>query len=97
MPKHPSQILELARKGAEVRYQELKSEIASLVRYFPHLHERGAGQSGRFKPGKNLAPAASDSAPIRKRSKMSATARKAVSLRMKKYWAERRAAKTKKK
>ena len=33
--------------------------------------------------------------PVRKRTKMSAAARKAVSLRMKKYWAARRRTKTK--
>jgi hypothetical protein len=33
--------------------------------------------------------------PVRKRQRMSAAARKAVSLRMRKYWAERRKAKAK--
>ena len=37
MAKHSSHILDLARKGAEHRYQELKAEIAALVKHFPHL------------------------------------------------------------
>jgi hypothetical protein len=92
MAKHPSHILELARKGAEHRHQELKSEISALIKAFPHL--RGDRSSLRpaasFKPGKELA---SDSASVHKRPKWSAAAKKAVSLRMKKYWATRRAAK----
>jgi hypothetical protein len=37
MAKHSSHILEMARKGAEHRYEELKAEIATLVKHFPHL------------------------------------------------------------
>jgi hypothetical protein len=37
MPKHPSHILALAKRGAEHRHQELKAEIESLVKLFPHL------------------------------------------------------------
>jgi hypothetical protein len=92
MAKHPSHILEMARKGAEHRYEELKSEIATLVAHFPHLRgtKESVGKAGRVTPGKELA---SEPTPIRKRSTMSAAAKKAVSLRMKKYWAARRAAK----
>ena len=41
MAKHPSRILDLARKGAEYRYQELKTEIAALRKYFPELTQGG--------------------------------------------------------
>jgi len=34
MPHHSSHFLELARKGAEHRYHELKAEIAALIRHF---------------------------------------------------------------
>ena len=37
MPKHPSSIIELAKKGASHRYEELKAEIAELIKAFPHL------------------------------------------------------------
>jgi hypothetical protein len=87
MPKHPSHILELAKRGAEHRYQELKAEIAALEKLFSHL---------RY--GSAVSPAMPDAAeePVarrRRRRKMSEAARKAVSLRMTKFWAARRKAK----
>jgi hypothetical protein len=71
----------MARKGAEHKYEELTAEIATLIRHFPHL-------GGRTKEG---APTAG--APRRRRKPMSAAAKKAVSERMKRYWAKRRASK----
>ena len=96
MAKHPSHILELARTGAEHKYEELKSELASLIKHFPHLHEGKASvrKAPNVKPGKELA-VATEPTSIRKRSGWSAAAKKAVSLRMKKYWAARRAAEKK--
>jgi hypothetical protein len=87
MPKHASHILELAKRGAEHRYEELKAEVALLVRQFPHLHGRSAHRLG--------SPADTVKARIRRRRrrKMSEAARKALSLRMTKYWAARRKAK----
>jgi hypothetical protein len=46
MPTHSSDIIDLARKGAEVRYQELRSEMAALLRHFPYLRQ-GARKSAR--------------------------------------------------
>jgi hypothetical protein len=92
MAKHPSHILEMARKGAEHRHEELKAEIAALIKTFPHLREErkaSVRRSASVKPGKELA---ADATPVRKRGGWSAAAKKAVSLRMKKYWAARRAA-----
>ena len=43
MPNYPSHILELAKRGAEHRYQELKADIESLVKLFPHLRGHSAG------------------------------------------------------
>jgi hypothetical protein len=85
MPKHPSHILELARHGAEHRYQELKAALESLVKLFPHLRTRSPLS----------APVEAVKRPVRRRRrrKMSEAARKAVSERMKKVWAERRKAK----
>ena len=88
MAKHSHSILELAKKGATHRLQELKAEIASLMKAFPHL---------RY--GSAVSPAMPDAVEegtirrSRKRFSMSAAQRKAVSARMKKYWAARRRAK----
>jgi hypothetical protein len=90
MAKHSSHILELARKGAEHRYEELKAEIATLVKNFPHLAKRAGTQISRT-VSKGLAVAEAEAPKVRRRArKMSAAARKAVSDRMKKYWAARR-------
>jgi len=92
--KHSSHVLEMARKGAEHRLEELKAEIASLIKSFPHLAARQGRRLARGSAG--LAKAAKETLKVaagrRKRSRMSAAARKAVSARMKKYWAARRAA-----
>ena len=90
MAKHSADLLALARKGAEYRYEELQAEISALVKHFPHLSAR----SVRFKPGKELAKAAPTA---RKRPRMTAAQKKAVSVRMRKYWAQRRAEKAEKK
>ena len=72
----------LARLGAAARLAELDRERAALLRVFPDL--RSAAR---------LAQASSTGAgdqPTRRRRHMSAAARRAVSLRMKRYWAARR-------
>lgn len=86
MAKHPAHILELARRGAEQRYQEVKAEIESLVRLFPHLRKHSGGPLS--------APVAKFKRAIRRRRrrKMSEAAKKAISVRMKKLWASRRKA-----
>src|SRR6266705_7099050 len=40
MAKQSAHILDMARKGAAHRYEELKAEIALLVKNFPHLRAR---------------------------------------------------------
>jgi hypothetical protein len=71
----------LARLGAAARLAELERERAALLRDFPGL--RGSG---------GTADATRESGP-RNRRVMSAANRRAVSIRMKKYWAARRKAK----
>ena len=68
MAKHSVSIFELVRKGATHRYQELKAELATLVKHFPHL-------------GSAVSPAMPNEAvkPGRKRREMSTTARKKIS------------------
>jgi len=90
MPKHSSHILALARKGAEHRYEELKVEIVALVKSFPDLSRRG----GRTRIDVSSEPAAMiDRQPRRKRRKMSAAARRKISLAQKRRWAKEKAAK----
>lgn len=94
MAKHASHILDMARKGADHKYDELRAEIAALVKNFPHLRARvNRGASGVV--GKGRATLKAEVKPVRRRTrkKMSAAARKAVSERMTKYWAAKRKAK----
>ena len=77
-----AELLRLARAGAATRLNELRAEEAAIVRAFPDL--RG---------GRRTQPKSDGSEPVgrrRTRRRMSAAARKAVSERMKKYWAARR-------
>jgi len=80
------QLLRLARLGAIARLEQLKQEEAAIRREFPDLFRRGRkSASGKA--------AAAGTSRGRKRA-MSAANRKAVSERMRKYWAERRKART---
>jgi hypothetical protein len=75
----------LARLGALSRLAELRKEEAAIRAAFPDLF-RGGGR------GKAAGTAAQPARRARKRRKMSSAEKKAVSERMKKYWAERRKA-----
>jgi hypothetical protein len=93
MAKHPSHILELARKGADHRYQELKAEIASLEKHFPHLggpRERSAPKSAHV----SASAAEPSPHPARKRRTMSAAARKKISDAQKARWAKQKGKKS---
>lgn len=83
------QLQRLARLGAQARLEELRREEAAIRQAFPDLFGRGRGR------GQSAAPAAAKPAR-RGRRKMSAAGRKAVSERMRKYWADRRKAKASK-
>ena len=74
----------LARLGAKSRLEELRQEESAIRRAFPDLFKGRSRQS-----------AGAGAAPRRRRNGMSAAARKAVSERMKKYWAARRKANSK--
>jgi len=82
MAKHPTSILELAKKGAIHRYRELKAELAELVKIFPHL---------RY--GSAVSPAIPDAVEeprVRRRHKMSRAARKKISDAQKARWARQK-------
>jgi hypothetical protein len=75
-------VRELARTGAEALLRQLRAEIVAIERTFPEL----ALPARRKQMTKAVERA------TRRGRKMSASARKAVSERMKKYWAERKKA-----
>lgn len=76
----------LARAGAEARLRELLAEIEGIRRAFP-----GIGGAGRGRSRATATPAATKPPARRGRRKpMTAAEKKAVSDRMKKYWAGRR-------
>lgn len=77
---------ELARIGAEVRIKELEAEIAAIRRAFPAAAPT-RGRPARNGNGGN--DSAEPDAPKRRR-KMSAAARKAISAAQKARWAKQR-------
>jgi len=87
MPKRSTHILELARRGAQHRYAELKAEMESLVRQFPGL--TGAGRE-IVRRGRAAVSAATSERQPRKRRKMSAAARKRISDAQKARWAKQK-------
>ena len=78
----PEKLRELARTGAEVTLKRLRAEIIAIERTFPEL----ALPKRRRALRRSLKQATTGT------RRMSAAARKAVSERMKRYWAERRKA-----
>ena len=90
------QLRQLATVGAIARLEELRIEEAAIRQAFPELGRK----SSPAPVVKATAPEVVEKAPeasARGRNRMSPSARRAVSERMKKYWAERRKAKGAKK
>ena len=83
----PVRLRELARIGAETTINDLRAQISAIERAFP---DRRRSLTARQANGAAGGP---QGQRRRRRRGMSAAARKAVSLRMKKYWAGRRKAK----
>ena len=78
------ELVRLARLGAEARLEALERERQQILRNFPGLRAGATAST----PERN-----EPAARARGRQPMSAAARKAVSERMTRYWAERRKAK----
>jgi hypothetical protein len=78
----PERLREWARAGAEAALKQLRAEIIAIERTFPELALPKARRAVR----RSVKTAG------RRARTMSAEARKEVSARMKKYWAERRKA-----
>ncbi len=95
----PQELNRLARLGAQARLEELRQEEANIRAAFPDLFGAAGGgrRRGRGRGSKRAAAPAEAAtarrATRRRKSNMSPAARKAVSERMRKYWAERRKAK----
>ena len=68
----------LAMEGAKARLWQLETETNDLLRAFPDLRDG------------DRTPATSQDGSRRRRRQMTAAERRSVSVRMKKYWAERR-------
>jgi hypothetical protein len=88
--KYDARVYELAKRGAEGQFRDLLHEAKLLIDLFPHL--RDAFDQDEL-PIKFIVARGSGTLPKttgRRPRRMSATARKAVSVRMKKYWAARR-------
>jgi hypothetical protein len=79
------QLRRLARLGSIARLSQLREEEAAIRAEFPDLFGRAQRGAGALEAS---APAAGTRK--RRRPSMSAAARKAVSERMRKYWAERK-------
>jgi hypothetical protein len=84
---------ELAKRGAAVRLAELATEAAALLKAFPALRKghldspfTRRGAVANTDDGTTVLPGRKR----RRRKPMSAAQRKAVGVRMKKYWAKRR-------
>lgn len=72
-----------ARAGASLRIKELQDELAAILKIFPEL---------KSESGRRAATVAAEPAPKTARARSWSQAdRKAVSARMKKYWASRKA------
>ena len=79
-----SDLREWAVKGAEQRLVELVEEARAIFSTFPEL--RGRGRGFEVSRGRNAKPA-SVTPNKRRRSKMSAAARRKIALAQKKRWA----------
>ena len=92
MAKHSSDILALAKRGAQARLEDLKQEIKLLLQLFPHLRDSVDKDELplSFIMSTESGHAAAKQSVRRRRKQMSAAARKSVSARMKKYWAAKR-------
>lgn len=78
----PTELRRLARLGARARLDQLEQERAAILRMFPDLGRGGA----------STATAPAGPAAGRRRRRLTAAERRAISERMKAYWAARRKA-----
>jgi hypothetical protein len=84
------QLRRLARLGAVARLEQLRQEEAAIRGEFPELFGRGRAAAPARDAGSPAKTTPGAVGTRRRRRRMSPDARKAVSERMRKYWAERR-------
>jgi hypothetical protein len=84
------QLQDLARVGAKARLDEIDNERDALLKMFPDLRQAAERRPSDASRGKGPSPATQARA---RRGGMSPEARKAQGLRMKAYWAAKRAEK----
>jgi hypothetical protein len=82
---NPPDLTRWAELGARARLAEIESERQDIFRTFPALGREGAASKAQ-KPTRRQTR---EKTPPRQRPGMSAAQRKAVSDRMKRYWAQR--------
>jgi len=90
MANHPSHMLELAKRGAALRLRGLANELHTLLIAFPDLHDSFDADELPVSFIVRRGARRARSNAVRRQKPMSAAARRAVSRRKKKYWAERR-------
>jgi len=90
MAKHSSHILELAKRGAALRLRELANELDILLSAFPDLHDAFDADELPVSFIMRRDARRARAKAITRQRPMSAAGRRAISRRMKKYWAERR-------
>ena len=84
----------LALRGARLRLTEIDAERKALLSAFPSL--RPAAGTREVPLRRSGTPGQPALATTRRRPKLTAAQKKAVGVRMKKYWAERKAKEAKK-
>jgi hypothetical protein len=90
MAKTPDRFREFAQLGAEVRLGQLREEIAQIYKAFPALRFRKVTRHGPANPSSSADGPDAVPAATRRRRRLSAAQKKAISQRMKKYWADRK-------
>jgi len=90
MAKHSSRILELAKRGAALRIREVANELDALLHAFPDLHDAFDADELPVSFIMRRDARRARAKGVRRQKPMSAAAKRAVSQRMTKYWAERR-------
>lgn len=90
----PFDLRKYARRGAEVRLAEIKEEARSILSAFPDLHRQDLAPESSAIEGRSLKEIVPGD---RRRRPRSAEQRKAASLRMQKYWTDRKAQQSAKK
>ena len=84
----------LALMGARLRLTQIDAERKVLLSAFPSL--RPTAETQEVPPRRSGTPGLPAPATARRRPKMTAAQKKAVGVRMKRYWTERKAKEAKK-